>query len=241
MGDNFQQRVIMPKHIVIVSCSAESAALCYSTLCSDAHAVMGEHMHPEVSMHTYPLGEYIARIRSGGWNEAAKLMIASAEKLTSIGAELLISPDNTIHEVFEQVAEASSAPWIPIADVVGAEAVFQGYTKLGIVGTKHLIKSPVYPEKLGTLGISYEIPDEKDHERMTTIVLRQLVNGIYTNESRLFFNEVIGTLKDKGCDAVILGCGELSLLVNPDDCPLPVLDSTRLLARAALKMALEDE
>lgn len=241
MGVHFQQGfVIMPKHIGIVASSAEGAALCYSTLCSEAHALMGEHMHPEVSMHTYPLGDYMAHIRSGNWNGVAELIIASAEKLISIGAELLISPGNTIHEAFERVADASFVPWIHIVDAVGAEAQLRGYTRLGILGTKDLMKGSVYSGKLGRLGISVETPDEKDHDRINVIILRQLVNGIYTTESRLFFNEVIATFGERGCNAVILGCAELSLLVDPDDCPLPVLDSTRLLARAALKKALED-
>lgn len=231
----------MPKHIGIVACSAEGAALCYRTLCGEAPALMGEHMHPEVSMHTYPLGKYMVHIRSGDREGVAELMIASAEKLTSIGAELLICPDNTIHEVFEQAAAASPAPWIHIADAVGAEAKSRGYSRLGILGTKYLMTGPVYPERLGMLGISSKIPDEKDRERINTIIFSQLVNGIFTKESRIYFNEMIGKLKERGCDAVILGCTEIPLIVDPDECPLPVLDSTRLLARAALKKALEEE
>jgi aspartate racemase len=200
---------------------------------------MGEHMHPEVSMHTYPLGDYMVHIRSGDWDGVADLMIASAQKLVSIGAELLICPDNTIHEALERVAGVSSVPWIHIADAVGAEAKVQGYTRLGITGTKYLIKGPVYPGRLETFGISCEIPDEKECDRINTIIFRQLVNGIFTEESRIYFNTVIEHLRERGCDAVVLGCTEIPLLVDPEDCPLPVLDSTRLLARAVLKMALE--
>ncbi|MBT8506900.1 aspartate racemase [Methanomicrobiaceae archaeon CYW5] len=229
----------MPKHVGIVACSAEGAALCYRTLCGEAPAVMGEHMHPEVSMHTYPLGEYMPYIRSGDWDGVASLMTGTAEKLVAIGAEILICPDNTIHEAFDKVTETSPVPWIHIADAVGHEAKLQGYTKLGITGTKYLMTGPVYPRRLAEVGIACEIPDEADRERIDTIIFTQLVNGIFTEESRLYFNDVIRKLKDSGCDAVVLGCTEIPLLVNPDDCPLPVLDSTRLLARAALKKALE--
>ncbi len=230
----------MPKHIGIVACSAEGAALCYRTLCSEAPALMGEHMHPEVSMHTYPLGDYMMHIRAGDWEGVAELMIASAQKLVSIGAELLICPDNTIHEAFGLVERKTTVPWIHIADAVGKEAKLRGYTRLGITGTKYLMTGTVYSERLEEFGISYEIPDEKGCERINTIIFSQLVNGIFTGESRLYFNEVIERLKERGCDAVVLGCTEIPLIVDPDDCPLPVLDSTRLLARAALKKALEE-
>ncbi len=229
----------MPKHVGIVACSAEGAALCYRTLCGEAPAQMGEHMHPEVSMHTYPLGEYMPHIRAGDWEGVAGLMRGTAEKLVAIGAELLICPDNTIHEAFDKVAATSPVPWIHIADAVGHEAKLQGYTKLGITGTKYLMTGPVYPRRLAELGIACEVPDEDDRERIDTIIFTQLVNGIFTEESRLYFNEVIAKLKESGCDAVVLGCTEIPLLVDPDDCPLPVLDSTRLLARASLKEALK--
>ncbi|HDQ07405.1 MAG TPA: amino acid racemase [Methanoculleus sp.] len=228
----------MPKHVGIVACSAEGAALCYRTLCGEAPALMGEHMHPEVSMHTYPLGEYMPYIRSGDWDGVAALMLGTAEKLVAIGAELLICPDNTIHEAFDKVAATSPVPWIHIADAVGHEAKLHGCTKLGITGTKYLMTGPVYPRRLAEVGIACEIPDEGDRERIDTIIFTQLVNGIFTEESRLYFNKVIAKLKASGCDAVVLGCTEIPLLVDPDDCPLPVLDSTRLLARAALKDAL---
>ncbi|WAI00537.1 aspartate/glutamate racemase family protein [Methanogenium organophilum] len=231
----------MPKHIGIVACSAEGAALCYRTLCGEAPARMGEHMHPEVSMHTYPLGEYMPFIRSGDWKGVADLMAGTAEKLVSIGAELLICPDNTIHEAFSLVEKTSPVPWIHIADAVGAEAQARGYKTLGITGTKYLMTGPVYPERLADFGITCEIPDTPDRDRIDTIIFKQLVNGIFTEESRLYFNTVIEELKSRGCDAVVLGCTEIPLLVNPDDCPLPVLDSTRLLARAALERALADE
>lgn len=231
----------MPQHIGIVACSAEGAALCYRTLCREAAALMGEHMHPEISMHTYPLGEYMPFIRSGDWDGVAERMLASAEKLVSIGAELLICPDNTIHGAFAQVEKRSAVPWIHIADAVGVEAKRQGYTRVGVAGTKYLMAGSVYPERLRKFNIVCELPDESDRERIDTIIFRQLVNGIYTHESRQFFYEVIGRLKDRGCDAVALGGTEIPILVDIRDCPLPVLDSTRLLARAALDLALEDE
>ena len=230
----------MPKHVGIVACSAEGAALCYRTLCAEAPTQMGEHMHPEVSMHTAPLGEYMVHIRSGNWQEVAKLMLSSVRKLSAIGAQFAICPDNTIHQAFNFVIAESPIPWLHIAEAVADEAKTNRLRNLAITGTKYLMTGPVYPEVLKKYNISYHIPDEDDRDKIDTIIFKELVNGIFLEGSRLYFNEVIQKLKGQGCDAVVLGCTELPLLVAPNDCPLPTLDSTRLLARAALKEALRE-
>ena len=228
----------MPKHIGIVACSAEGAALCYRTLCKEAPAFMGEHMHPEVSMHTYPLGDYVVHIRSGNWPEVAKLMLSSVKKLAVIGARFAICPDNTIHQAFDLVTVDSPIPWLHIAEAVANEVRSRGFTSLAITGTKYLMTGPVYADVLRRRGIESRIPDEADREQIDRIIFQELVNGIFTKQSRLYFNTVVQKLKDQGCDAVVLGCTEIPLLVDPNDCPLPTLDSTRLLARAALRESL---
>ncbi|OPZ31618.1 MAG: Aspartate racemase [Lentisphaerae bacterium ADurb.BinA184] len=228
----------MARHIGIVACSAEGAALCYRTLCAEAPALMGEHMHPEVSMHTHPLGEYMPPIRRGDWGAVAGLMLSSVRKLAAVGAEFAICPDNTIHQAFPLVVGASPIPWLHIAEAVAREALARGHHCLGITGTKYLMTGPVYPETLRRFGLSCQVPDAGDRERLDGIIFRELVNGVFTEESRRFFNTLADRLKGMGCEAVVLGCTEIPLLVNPDDCPLPTLDSTRLLARAALREAL---
>lgn len=230
--------VTMAKHIGIVACSAEGAALCYRTLCAEAPALMGEHMHPEVSMHTHPLAEYMVHIRSGNWAEVAELMLSSAEKLASIGAAFAVCPDNTIHQAFDLVVGRSPIPWLHIADSVGQEAQSMGLRQLAITGTKYLMTGPVYPGVLKRFGLACRIPDAADREKIDKIIFKELVNGVFTEESRLYFNSVVEEMKKQGCDGVVLGCTEIPLLVNPSDCPLPALDSTRLLARNALKEAL---
>jgi aspartate racemase len=231
----------MAKHIGIVACSAEGAALCYRTLCKEAVVPMGEHMHPEVSMHTYPLGDYMAHIRSGSWPKVAELMLSSAKKLASVGARFIICPDNTIHQAFDIAVADSPIPWIHIAEAVGKDAVSCGFDTLAITGTKYLMTGPVYTESLRRFGITCRIPDRGERERIDRIIFTELVNGIFSEESRLYFNTVIQRMKDLGCGGVVLGCTEIPLLVDPADCPLPVLDSTRILARAALNKALEKD
>lgn len=228
----------MTKHIGIVACSAEGAALCYRTLCGEAPAQMGEHMHPEVSMHTHPLALYMKYVRAGDWAGVGALMSSSAEKLARIGAELAICPDNTIHQAFPFVIAGSPIPWLHIAEVVARDATTRGFSRLGITGTKYLMTGPVYPDVMMDFGIACEIPGEEDRERIDDVIFRELTYGIIRKSSRAYFNEVVRKLEARGCDAVVLGCTEIPLLVDPEDCPLPTLDSTRLLARAALREAL---
>ncbi len=230
----------MSKHIGIVACSAEGAALCYRTLCQEASALLGEHMHPEVSMHTHPLARYMEHICSGHWNGVAELMLSSVRKLAAIGAQLAICPDNTIHQALPLVAPLSPIPWLHIAEVVAQEAKLRGFHRLAILGTKYLMTGPVYPPVLERFGIAYQIPDPTDREEINRIIFSELVNGIFREESRLYFNAVIQKMKDQGCDAAALACTEIPLIVDPADCPLPTLDSTRLLAKAALREAMKE-
>ena len=227
----------MTQHIGIVAGSAEGAALCYRTICLEAQAVMGEHNHPEITMHSVPLAEHMRHIRANDWETLAGVLAASAHKVAQAGADFAICPDNTYHQAFKYLIPQSPIPWLHIAGAVAEEARRSGYVRLGILGTKYLMEGGVYPEALEAFSITSEIPDEADREKINEIIFKELVKGVFPEASRLYFNEVAGKFKARGCDAVVLGCTEIPLIVRPDDTPLPTLDSTRLLARAALRRA----
>jgi len=227
------------KHIGIVACSAEGAALCYRTICTEAPEVLGKYAHPEVTIHTFSLADYMRYIEADDWENVAGLMLDSVKKVAGAGADFAICPDNTIHQAFGLFIDKSPIPWLHIAGVVAEEARRHNYKRLGILGTRFLMEGPVYSEKLDAAGIVHLIPEKVDRERINSIILDELVAGIFTDESRSYFTGVIDWLKDRGCDAVVLGCTEIPLIVTPESSPLPVLDSTRLLARAALKKAIK--
>ena len=236
-----RRKKTMAKHIGIVACSAEGAALCYRTICTEAPAFLGEFNHPEVTMHTLPLARYMTAIYAGDWEEVGRLMQVSAAILDRAGAKFAIIPDNTIHQGLTLVRDRMPIPFLHIAEVVGAEARRRGFRKVGLTGTKYLTAGPVYRETLPAYGVACEIPDEDSCERIDAIIFQELVNGLFLEKSRRYFNEVFSKLSVRGCEAVILGCTEIPLLVDPDDCPLPLLDSTRLLARAAIEKSLGNE
>ncbi|AVG38667.1 MULTISPECIES: aspartate/glutamate racemase family protein [Achromobacter] len=227
-----------PLHIGIVACSAEGAALCYRTLCAEGAQHLGPHAHPEISLHTHSLADYVACLDRADLAGVAALMLSSAGKLARADADFLICPDNTIHQALEHVLPQSPLPWLHIAEEVAAEAEARGYRRIGILGTRWLVDSNVYPDKLGNRGLQWLRPSESDRDTLARIIMDELVYGIFKPESVALLQAVIERLRDAGCDAVVLGCTELPLVLNDGNSALPTLDSTRILARAALKRAL---
>ena len=231
----------MTSHVGIVACSAEGAALCYRTLCVEGAALLGPHAHPEVSLHGHSLADYVACLERGDLDEVASLMLASAERLARAGADFLICPDNTIHAALPRVLPRSPLPWLHIAEVVAEEAVARGFGRLGLAGTRWLVRSEVYPAALAARGIECVRPDDDDVDAVDRIILDELVCGRFEAASIARLGEVLERLARAGCDAVILGCTELPLVLGDHDASLPTLDSTRLLARAALARAVTGE
>lgn len=229
----------MSQHIGIVACSGEGAALCYRTICIEGAALLGPHDHPEVSMHTHPLAEYMKCIYRGDWQGVAALMLSSAGKLAKIGADFVVCPDNTIHQALPHVEGRSPLPWLHIAEVVAARAAERGFRRLGLTGTRYLVESEVYPAKLAARGLEYVRPTADEREEIDRIIMDELVYGVFRPEAIAALQRVIARMKGEGCDAVVLGCTEIPLIMNDSNSPLPTLDSTRLLARAALHRAVE--
>jgi aspartate racemase len=226
-----------PRHIGIVAVSAEGAALCYRTICVEGAALFGSYGHPDVTMHTFPLAEYMRHIDADRWDEVGELLLASAAKVVEAGADLLVCPDNTVHRALDLIRSQSPAPWLHIAEEVADVAAQRGFRRLGILGTRYLMEGPVYPSKLAKRDIAFEVPDRPDRDRINTIIFNELVQGRFEAASRRYCLDLIAKLGERGCDAVVLGCTEIPLLVAETDSPLPAIDSTRTLARAALRAA----
>jgi aspartate racemase len=229
----------MPQHIGIVACSAEGAALCYRTICAEGAQLLGPHAHPEVSMHTHSFAEYVKCLDRGDWRGVGELMFSSATKLAKIGADFLICPDNTIHQALPYIEQRSPLPWLHIAEVVAAEAVERGFRRLGLTGTRWLVDSEVYPEKLTARELDYLRPNTAERAEINRIIMDELTYGVFKPEAVAEFQRTFGRMKHEGCDAVILGCTEIPLIMNDANSPLPTLDSTRLLAQAALRRAVQ--
>ena len=227
------------KHIGIVACSAEGAALCYQSICREALTLVGKNAHPRITLDSIALADWLPAFDAGDYAGVAGFMLESARLLAAAGADFAICPDNSAHRAWDHVQARTPLPWLHIAKVVGEEARRRGFRRIGVLGTRYTMTGPVYSEALGALGIEAVVPEGKDFETVDRIIFTELVDGVFTEASRLAYNQVIARLGERGCDAVALACTEIPLLVRADESPLPTLDSTRLLARAAVVEALK--
>jgi aspartate racemase len=226
------------RHIGIVACSAEGAALCYRTICHDGAALLGGHRHPEITLSSLALSRYVEHLERNDWPGIAQLMLESARKLAAAGADFLICPDNTLHQALPLVAPRSPRPWLHIAEVVAEQAQARGFRRVGILGTRWLVESDVYPTALAARGVRFALPEPAERDELNRIIMEELVRGDFRPEALAFHQRVIERMKRAGCDAAVLACTEIPLIVNDAKSPMPTLDSTRLLARAALRRAV---
>lgn len=226
-------------HIGIVAGSAEGAALCYRTVVHEVEQRLGLYAHPRVTMDSIPFTDYMVCVDRDDWAGVGELLLRSANTLAEAGAELLICPDNTFHKGLPFIEARSPRPWLHIAAVVAEEAVRRGFHRVGITGTKWLVTSEVYPQQLAARGIEYVRPSDTEREEINRIIMEELVCGVFKAEAVTYFQKTMERMKDEGCDAVVLGCTEIPLSMHDGNSPLPTLDSTRLLARAAVRHSLE--
>jgi aspartate racemase len=225
-------------HLGILAHSAEGAALCFRAFCQEGFTRLGPHDHPDVTLDLIPLARSMPSWESGDYQNVRAILAASAARLAAAGADFFVCPDNTAHLAFELPGPAYPLPGLHIAEVVADEAARHGFRKVGVLGTRFTMEGPVYPRALGARAIETQTPDRDDRSVIDRTIFEELVNGVSTDASRAAYVRVIEKLAAAGCDAVALVCTEIPLLVTPDVSPLPTLDSTRLLARAAFEVAV---
>lgn len=227
-----------PKHLGILAHSTEGAALCFLSFCQEGFRRLGRHEHPDVTLDYIAFGYSMRAWDEGDYSSIRATLSVSAGRLARAGADFFVCPDNTAHMALEQPAEDLPLPGLHIAEVVATEAAREKRRRIGVLGTSYLMEGPLYRRVLGARGIDAEIPEAPDRRVVNTIIFDELVNGEFTESSRRECARIIGRLAARGCDAVALVCTELPLLVTPAVSPLPTLDSTRLLARAAFDVAV---
>lgn len=225
-------------HLGILAHSAEGAALCFRAFCQEGFGELGPHEHPDVTLDCIALARSMPAWDEGDHGSIRATLSVSLQRLAAAGADFFVCPDNTAHLALEQPGPELALPGLHIAEVVADRAARDGHTRVGVLGTRYLMAGPVYPRALAGRGIAADVPDPGDRHIINEIIFDELVNGVFTASSRREFVRVIETLAAKGCDAVAFVCTEIPLLVSPDASPLPSLDSTRLLARAAFEVSV---
>jgi aspartate racemase len=226
------------KHVGVVACSAEGAALCYRTICREALTLVGKNDHPRITLDSIAMARWLPAFDARDYAGVARFMLESARLLADAGADFAICPDNSAHLAWDHVQAQTPIPWLHIAVVLGEEAVRRGFRRIGVLGTRYTMAGPVYRDTLARLEIDTVVPEAADFETIDRVIFSELVDGVFTDASRQAYYRAIDRLRERGCDAVALACTEIPLLVRTEESPLPTLDSTRLLARAALIEAL---
>lgn len=226
------------KHIGIAGVTAEGAALAYRRICVTAGERLGRYRHPEISLHSFSFSEHI-EAGPRPHEQWASLLLASAEKLQASGADFMICPSNTPHEVYERVAPALPSPWLHIAEATGTLAVRNGLPRLLLLGTRFTLEGSVYePAYFSAKGIELVLPDEREVGRMHAIITDELIPGLVSDRSRDYFAALIARYADRQVDGVILGCTELPLAIDERNSCLPLVDSVVALADTAVDFAL---
>lgn len=229
---------IRVRPIGILACSVEGAALCYRTIASDAEKSMGPYNHPRIVIDNVPMAEMLPYFDRADYAGLGALMAQSAARLEAAGAELLICPDNSCHLAFDHVKAACSVRFLHIAEVVSRTARSSGFKKAAILGTRYTMRSTLYRDALAGAGIEAVSPRGDQQELINRIIFDELVKGAVTSQACADVVAIVAEMKSAGCDSVVLGCTELPMIADAVDIPLPCLDSTRLLAKAALREAL---
>ena len=226
------------KHIGILAHSFEGAALCYRTICLEGVGRLAPHRHPEITMTGVGMADLLPAWDSNDLPALRSAFFEDAAKLAAAGCDFFACPDNTAHIALESPGDPFPIPALHIGEVVADEALRRGFRKVGILGTRFTMTGPVYPGALGRRGIGWAVPDGADRKTVDDIIFGELCLGIFTDESRGAYVRVIDRLKAGGCDSVALVCTEIPLLITEEVSPLPILDSTRLLAKSAVEVAL---
>ena len=226
------------RHIGILAHSAEGATLCYRTAWLEGARRMGPHDHPEITLTGTPMAPTLKLWEARDLPALRALFMADAAKLAAAGADFFVLPDNTAHIALEAPGEPFPIPCLHIGEVVADRAVEEGRRKVAILGTEWTMTGPVYPGAFGRRGLTWEIPEPDDRAEIHRIIFDELCRGVYSDRSRDFYLAAIDRVARRGCDSVALVCTEIPLLVRAEESPLPILDSTRLLAAAAVEVAL---
>jgi aspartate racemase len=224
-------------HTGILGHSIEGATHCLLQFCREGFRTLGAHQHPDVTLDCIPMARSMPGWEAGDHRAVRAILAASAARLAAAGAAFFVCPDNTAHLALEEPGDGLALPGLHIAEVVADRAVAEGRRRVGVLGTRFTMEGPIYPRTLAARGIAARVPDAADRQRIHDVIFDELVNGVFTDASRREFARIVARLREDGCDGVALVCTEIPLLLTPELSPLPTLDSTTLLAHAALAVA----
>lgn len=225
-------------HIGILAHSGDGSALCYLEAIRESARRLGPHEHPEITMSILPMGGSLKAWDVMDLDAINAHLMRTAQRLKAAGCDFFICPDNTAHIALDAAREPYPLPGLHIAEIVAERAKTDGRKRIALLGTRYTMEGPAYPAAFARNGLDMRTPVPADRALLNQLIFEELTQGVISETARREFVRVIETLKGEGCDAVALSCTEIPLLITPENLPLPILDSTRLLARQAVAVAL---
>ncbi|CAD7380657.1 aspartate/glutamate racemase family protein [Xanthomonas arboricola] len=203
------------------------------------HACGGLHS-AKVLLYSVNFHEIERLQHAGDWDGAGEAMAAAARALHAGGADFLVLCTNTMHCVADAITSATPLPLLHIADATADALIAAGVTRVGLLGTRFTMEQPFYRERLAARGLQVLVPPADARAQLHRVIYDELCQGIIRPESRGYFRQVMADLGKEGAQAIILGCTEISLLVDSSDAQLPLFDTTALHAEAAAHASVRD-
>jgi aspartate racemase len=226
------------KTIGIAAVTAEGASSCYKSIVTLAGQRLGFNQHPEITLDNPPFANILAAQKREDWTEVARILTDSVNKLASIGAEVAIIPANSVHYAFDNIESNARIPLLSIVEITADECVKQGYKKVAVLGVGQTMTGGLYDEPLKSRGVeSLQLPKDQQ-EALNTIIYNELVQGEIVPQSVTKIINICSGLKGEGCEAVLLACTELPMVINRENAPLSYIDTTFLLAQKAVDYSL---
>lgn len=225
-------------HIGILAHSADGAALCFLEIVRESARRLGAHKHPEITLSIQAMGPTLPLYEKNDLAALKEFMAHDAHVLAQAKCDFFVCPDNTAHIVFEAPGVPMALPGLHIAEIVAQRAKADGRRCVALLGTKWTMEGPVYAAALARAGVDMRVPNEAERKMIDDSIFGELTLGEFSGATRAKYVAVIERLKAEGCDAVALSCTEIPILIPPGVSPLPSLDSTRLLAHAAVAAAI---
>lgn len=233
--------IVMKTIGLIGGMSWESTVTYYKLMNQAVKNRLGGFHSAKILLYSVDFSEIEELQRGGAWEKSGELLADVAQRLEQAGADMILIGTNTMHKVADQVRESVGVPLVHIAEATAEELRGQGIQKVALLGTKYTMQQHFYRDKLEEAGLPVLVPDEKDMEQINHIIFQELCMGIQSSSSKEVLLSVVGKLAEKGAEGVILGCTELGLLLQQKDSHLPVFDTTDIHAKAAVKLALDDQ
>ena len=221
--------------------SWESTVTYYEILNKETARILGGFHSSRILMYNVDFAELEENMSRGNWTENAKILSDAAKTLENAGADFIVIATNTMHKLVPDIEKEISIPILHIADAVADSVKKDGISKVGLLGTKYTMTQDFIKDRLSSAGLEVIVPNEKDIEIVNNVIFNELCVGSVLDLSRKEYQRIISDMKNRGAEAVILGCTEIGMLIRDKDSALPVYDTTIIHAKEAARRAVVED